>query len=86
MRNGATKKVLAGTDKVNDYWASLRRAVGKTSDNTGERAGDQKKRTWLHKLARVLQWRWCHLSEDLFNKLGQLHAERRTAEAAPDYI
>ena len=56
MRDGQTKKVLSGTEKVDGYWASLRRAVGKTSVNTGKRGGDQKKRNWLHKLVRVHQW------------------------------
>ena len=86
MRNGTTKRVLAGTEKVDGYWASLRRSVGKTSVNTGKRTGDQKRRTWLHKLVRVHQWRWWHLGEDLFNKLGQVHSQRRVAEAAPDYF
>ena len=86
MRNGTTKRVLAGTEKVDGYWASLRRSVGKTSVNTGKRTGDQKRRTWLHKLVRVHQWRWWHLGEDLFNKLGQVQSQRRVAEAAPDYF
>ena len=86
MRNGTTKRVLAGTEKVDGYWASLRRSVGKTSVTTGKRTGDQKRRMGLHKLVRVHQWRWWHLGEDLFNKLGQVHSQRRVAEAAPDYF
>jgi hypothetical protein len=86
LHNGTTKRVLAGTEKVDGYWASLRRAVGKTSVNTGKRTGDQKRRTWLHKLVRVHQWLWWHLGDDLFNKLGEVYSERRADEAVPDYF
>ena len=66
----------AGTQTVDGFWASLRRAVGKLSVNTGH-SSDKNKRNWLHKLVRCFQWRWWHLDSERFFLLGKLWAKRR---------
>ena len=53
LPNGIWSKVKAGTEKVDGYWASLRRAVGQRTVNTG--AADSQKRQRLMTLVRVHQ-------------------------------
>ena len=76
LANGSSVACKAGTEKVDGYWATLRRSVGKVSQNTGDHA-DAPSRRHLHKLVRTHQWRYWHLSEDRFALLGEIIKKRR---------
>ena len=77
VQNKAGKrfKVVKGTQKVDGYWATLRRNVGKRAVNTG--AAGTAKREWLCKLVRVHQWLHWGLGKDCFMQLGALYRKRR---------
>ena len=76
MPNGVHKTVKGRTQKVNSYWASLRRCVGEVSINTGV-STDEQRRTHLHRVVRAHQWRWWHLGVERMGLLGGMFARRR---------
>ena len=63
------RRLFGGTQKVDGYWATLRRAIGRSAVNTGKQ-GDDAKRSFLSKLVRVAQWRSWHLEKNRFELLG----------------
>ena len=77
LPNGEVLRTLGGTEKVDGYWATLRREVGRKAVNTGEQ--DSQNREWLHQLVRVHQWHYWHANVDRFKLFGQLLAARRSA-------
>ena len=79
LPNGRIKFVLGGTQKVDGYWASLRRFVGKRSINTGDHP-DAHRRVMLRQYVRVHQWCWWHLDEDRFDLFSDLVSNRRSLD------
>ena len=79
MRNGIEKSVPGGTQKIDGYWATLRRAVGRRSVQTGATA-DPSKRHRPHQLVRLHQWQYWHLDADRF---AVLRGYLTTARMAP---
>ena len=75
LADGSRVSCRAGTQTVDGFWASLRKAVGKTSVNTGR--SQDPSREWLHKLVRCFQWRWWHHSAERFTLFGTLLQEKR---------
>ena len=82
LPNGRTQFVLGGTQKVDGYWASLRRFVGKRSVNTGSHP-DAHRRLMLKQYVRVHQWCWWHLNVDRFALFADIVSNRRTGIIAP---
>ena len=74
-RSGRTRDVLGGTQKIDGFWASLRRFIGRKACNTG--TADSVKREWLHANVRCFQWHWWNLHLDRFEQFGKLLANRR---------
>ena len=70
LHTGDRVECIGGTQKVDGYWASLRRGIGRRSIPTGE-AGTRA-RAWLLKLVRVHQWHWWNLNQDRFELFGKL--------------
>ena len=54
MHDGSMKKVWAGTQKIDGYWATLRRAVGRKGYNTGAKGTERRER--LEQMVRTHQW------------------------------
>ena len=82
LPSGASKEVFAGTERIDGYWATLRREVGRKSINTG--LDMSQARQWLELLVRVHQWEYWNLDVDRFAFFGALVAARR--DAAPDFF
>ena len=78
--DGSSERRVAGTQKVDGYWASLRREVGRTSLNSG-RDPDSETRSSLHQRVRVHQWRHWHVGEDMFALFCQIVRSRRESLA-----
>jgi hypothetical protein len=77
--DNSSLEVKVGTQTVDGFWASLRKAVGRTSVNTGH-SSNTSQQDWLHKLVRCFQWRWWYLDAERFELLGKLFQEKRAAE------
>ena len=75
MHDGSVKKVWAGTQKIDGYWATLRRAVGRKGYNTGAKGTERRER--LEQVVRTHQWTYWHLHEDRFTLLGGLYKRFR---------
>ena len=79
LANGTEKDVIAGTEKIDGYWATLRRHVGRKGMNTGLDGSGT--RAWLEMLVRVHQWEYWHFDEDRFALFGDMLAQRRAADS-----
>ena len=76
LASGEKKTVLAGTEKIDGYWATLRRAIGRRGINTGFEGS--RERTWLEMLVRVHQWEHWNLDVDRFALFGNMLRMRRS--------
>ena len=79
MHDGTVKQVEKGSEKIDGYWATMRRCVGKTSVTTGH-SSNKVRRLWLHKLVRAHQWHYWHLGVERFSLLGGIFRARRNAQ------
>ena len=82
LADGTEKEVLGGTQKIDGYWATLRREVGKKSYNTGAKGSEKRRR--LEMMVRTHQWFHWNLHRDRFTLLGELYKrfwEKATFEA-----
>ena len=70
LPDGERRTVLAGTQKIDGFWAYFRRLVGRRSVNTGDNSSH--KRAYFHSLVRVAQFHQWFLHEDRFALLGQM--------------
>jgi hypothetical protein len=75
LRSGVQKDVLGGTEKVDGFWAYLRRWIGKLSVNTGTNESEQ--RVWFRKRVRAVQWQWWNLHRNRFSLLGEAFVAKR---------
>jgi hypothetical protein len=75
LASGEVRDVLGGTQKIDGYWASLKRAVGRKSANTGE--DGTAARQWLLSLVRVHQWHVWNLDECRFTLFGDILDKQR---------
>ena len=84
--DGTEREVLAGTQKIDGYWATMRREVGKRAVQTGATAASEKRKR-LHQLVRVHQWHYWHQDADRFALFAALWrnvcADAAAAAAAP---
>ena len=80
LPNGESRDCVGGTQKIDGFWSSLRRLVGRVPVNTGAQAGDSK-RARFHRLVRVAQWHWWHLGQSRFEALGKAFKRQRDEEA-----
>ena len=80
LPDGTKKSVKAGTQKVDGFWATLRRAIARRSVNAG--GANSLKRGRLCQLVRVFQWSYWHLDEDRFTLLGQIYGDARAKQGA----
>ena len=83
--DGTDKWVLGGTQKVDGFWAWLRRAIGRSGVNTGKQ-GDDVKRIFLSKLVRVAQWRSWNLEKNRFELLGSILRDRALQGEQVDFF
>eukprot|EP00972_Heterocapsa_arctica_P052847 7779839-Heterocapsa_arctica.AAC.1 len=70
----------AGTEKINGYWATLRREVGRVPVNTGG-TSDSKEQKYLHSLVRVHQWRYWNKGADCFKLMGGVIRGKRVQDS-----
>ena len=78
LPDGHVKGVRGRTEKIDGFWALLRRTIGKRATNTGRSGTAQ--REWFHNLVRVSQWHYWNLHSDRFAILGAcFRAEREAA-------
>ena len=84
--SGEDRNVLGGTQKIDGFWASMRRYVGKKSVNTGDT--ETAKRDWLNAMVRVFQWHWWNLKADRFRMFGELIAKHRddALDVCPEFF
>ena len=75
-RGGARRLVQKGTEKIDGFWASLRRAVGRVPFITGS-LSDIDRQLWLECTVLAFQWRWWNLSRERFVLLGNIFREQR---------
>lgn len=68
--DGEERAVLGGTQRVDGYWSSLRRCVGKRSLNTG--VTGSARRDWLIAVIRCHQWEYWNLDVCRFKLLGEV--------------
>lgn len=80
LPDGTSMEVLGGTKKIDGFWATLRRVIGRKGINTGAR-DDTAKRAWFHKNVRVAQWLYWHASEDRFKLFASYLKQFREANA-----
>ena len=66
LPDGERLLVLKGTQKIDGYWASLRRLVGKLSVETGH-SSYAARRGWLRALVCAHQWRWLIVSGSAYD-------------------
>ena len=78
-RDGSDFEVLGGTQKVDGFWASLRRLIGRKGVNTGARDGTAK-RDWFRKNVRVAQWLHWHRHENRFELFATYLAKARESQ------
>ena len=79
LPDGTQKDVIAGTEKIDGYWATLRRSIGRKGVNTG--ADGTGTRAYLEMLVRVHQWEYWHLDEDRFALFGEMMAKKRAQDS-----
>ena len=81
MADGTKREVIAGTEKIDGYWATMRREVGKRAVQTGATATSEKRQR-LHQLVHVHQWQYWHQDADRFAMFAALWRDVCTDAAA----
>ena len=76
LPDGTSKEVLGGTEKVDGFWATLRRLIGRKGVNTGAR-DKTAKRDWFHKNVRVAQWLYWFADDDRFKRFASYVQQSR---------
>ena len=69
LASGEQRSVMGRAEKVDGFWSSLRRMIGRCAANTGKSSAGAK-RLWFRANVRVAQWHWWHLDANRFRLFG----------------
>ena len=73
------KDVLGGAQKIDGFWAFLRKHIGRLTVPTGTPLSAA--RSWFQKRVRVAQWMWVHCDENRFELFCRAVARRRAGQS-----